>query len=176
MLRGCPGLLRHNFVDARCQVRRPYYIRGMVTPPLMEVRTIQHLHIFERSRKMRYATVILALASAVPGFAQDTTSESGISASSSASASAQVPTGTPIVGDYDGRYRPQVHFSPPQYFMNDPNGMFVDDNGTWHLYYQYNPTALVAGNQHWGHATSQDLYHWTNQVQSTVTASGASLT
>jgi len=47
--------------------------------------------------------------------------------------------------------------------MNDPNGMFVDDNGTWHLYYQYNPTRDVAGNQHWGHATSQDLYHWVNQ-------------
>lgn len=65
--------------------------------------------------------------------------------------------------------------------MNDPNGMFVDSNGTWHLYYQCeyisklsgvprdltdltdNPTALIAGNQHWGHATSKDLYTWTNQ-------------
>lgn len=26
-----------------------------------------------------------------------------------------------------------------------------------------NPTANVAGNQHWGHATSNDLYTWTNQ-------------
>ncbi|KAK3114896.1 Invertase [Teratosphaeriaceae sp. CCFEE 6253] len=41
--------------------------------------------------------------------------------------------------------------------------MFLDANGTYHLYYQYNPTAPVAGNQHWGHATSTDLYHWENQ-------------
>lgn len=75
----------------------------------------------------------------------------------------EVPSGIPVVGDYAGQYRPQVHFSPPQHFMNDPNGMFRDADGTWHLYYQYNPTANVAGNQHWGHATSQDLYHWINQ-------------
>jgi beta-fructofuranosidase len=74
-----------------------------------------------------------------------------------------VPTGTPIQGTYTGPLRPQIHFSPPQYFMNDPNGLFRDPSGTYHLYYQYNPTGLRAGNQHWGHATSPDLYHWTNQ-------------
>lgn len=47
--------------------------------------------------------------------------------------------------------------------MNDPNGCHRDRNGTYHLYYQYNPLEYVAGNQHWGHATSDDLYHWTNQ-------------
>ena len=26
-----------------------------------------------------------------------------------------------------------------------------------------NPTDVVAVNQHWGHATSKDLYHWDNQ-------------
>lgn len=45
----------------------------------------------------------------------------------------------------------------------DPNGLHRSDDGTWHLYYQYNPTDTVAGNQHWGHATSPDLYSWTNQ-------------
>jgi beta-fructofuranosidase len=47
-----------------------------------------------------------------------------------------VPTDQPIAGDYSGVWRPQVHFSPPAEFMNDPNGMFVDANGTYHLYYQ----------------------------------------
>ena len=45
------------------------------------------------------------------------------------------PRGT-IAGDYTGALRPQIHFSPPVNFMNDPNGMFVDAEGTWHLYYQ----------------------------------------
>ena len=29
-----------------------------------------------------------------------------------------VPTGTPLPSDYTGALRPQVHFSPPQHFMN----------------------------------------------------------
>ncbi|CAG8955074.1 hypothetical protein HYFRA_00007088 [Hymenoscyphus fraxineus] len=76
---------------------------------------------------------------------------------------AGVPTDKPLPGDYNGVWRPQTHFSPPSGFMNDPNGCFVDANGTYHMYYQYNPSATVAGNQHWGHATSKDLYHWDNQ-------------
>ncbi|KAK7963408.1 beta-fructofuranosidase [Apiospora saccharicola] len=73
-----------------------------------------------------------------------------------------VPTGTPVPGNYTGPLRPQVHYSPPAGFMNDPNGMFYL-NGVFHLYYQYNPTGLGAGNQHWGHATSKDGYTWENQ-------------
>jgi beta-fructofuranosidase len=106
---------------------------------------------------------LTALASAQ---VQNATASSVSSASPSSTSSyvqPDVPTGVPVVGDYNGQYRPQVHFSAPEYFLNDPNGMFLDDNGTWHLYYQYNPTAPVAGNQHWGHGTSKDLYHWDNQ-------------
>ena len=47
-----------------------------------------------------------------------------------------VPTGTPVVGNYTGPLRPQIHFSPPINFLNDPNGMFVDAEGVYHLYYQ----------------------------------------
>lgn len=56
-----------------------------------------------------------------------------------------LPPGTAVEGDYSGIYRPQIHFSPPRGFMNDPNGMFLDTTGTYHLYYQYNPTATIAG-------------------------------
>lgn len=46
------------------------------------------------------------------------------------------PRGVVIEGDYTGALRPQIHYSPPKGFMNDPNGMFVDSDGVWHLYYQ----------------------------------------
>jgi beta-fructofuranosidase len=83
--------------------------------------------------------------------------------SQSTTSSAPVPSGTAVAGRYNGMLRPQIHFSPPVGFMNDPNGLFLDAQGIYHMYYQLNPTDTIAGNQHWGHATSPDLYHWTNQ-------------
>jgi beta-fructofuranosidase len=62
---------------------------------------------------------------------------------------------------YDEPIRPQVHYSPPYGFMNDPNGM-VYTNGLYHLFYQWNPNDTVAGTPQWGHATSEDLVHWNN--------------
>ncbi|KAJ0315823.1 hypothetical protein COL5a_011858 [Colletotrichum fioriniae] len=107
---------------------------------------------------MTIRSVLLATLVGVAQLTRQTLGQSTIS-----SQPVNVPTGTPIVGDYNGAYRPQLHYSPPQHFMNDPNGMFRGADGVWHLYYQYNPTGVVAGNQHWGHATSKDLYHWSNQ-------------
>jgi fructan beta-fructosidase len=60
------------------------------------------------------------------------------------------------------KHRPQLHFTPPKMWMNDPNGMFYA-NGTYHLYYQYHPESTVWGPMHWGHATSKDLMHWEHQ-------------
>ena len=59
----------------------------------------------------------------------------------------------------DEQYRPLIHFSPKEKWVNDPNGM-VYHNGIYHLFYQYHPNSSVWGPMHWGHATSKDLVHW----------------
>ena len=63
---------------------------------------------------------------------------------------------------YDELYRPQVHYTPAKKWINDPNGMVYAD-GLYHLFYQYNPQGNVWGNMSWGHATSTDLLHCTEQ-------------
>jgi fructan beta-fructosidase len=62
---------------------------------------------------------------------------------------------------YDQPWRPQYHFTPPQNFMNDPNGT-VFYEGEYHLFYQYNPEGNVWGHMSWGHAVSTDMVRWQN--------------
>lgn len=59
-------------------------------------------------------------------------------------------------------FRPLYHHTPVYGWMNDPNGMFYKD-GTWHLFFQYNPYGSTWGNMTWGHATSTNLIDWQSQ-------------
>jgi fructan beta-fructosidase len=63
---------------------------------------------------------------------------------------------------YKEQFRPQIHFSPKEKWMNDPNGMFYY-NKTYHLFFQHNPDSTVWGPMHWAHATSSDMIHWVQQ-------------
>ncbi len=60
-----------------------------------------------------------------------------------------VQTKVPDVAPYTEKFRPQYHFSPVSGWIGDPDGM-VRYNGTYHVFW-------------WGHATSKDLLHWTEQ-------------
>ena len=62
----------------------------------------------------------------------------------------------------DEQYRPLVHFSPKEKWVNDPNGM-VHHNGIYHLFYQYHPYSSTWGPMHWGHATSRDMIYWNRE-------------
>lgn len=64
-----------------------------------------------------------------------------------------------LVAMKESDYRPIYHFTPPQKWMNDPNGMFYH-KGKFHLFYQHNPEKSLWGPMHWGHASSTDMFNW----------------
>ena len=63
---------------------------------------------------------------------------------------------------YDEALRPQFHISQMRGWNNDPNGMCYYD-GQYHFFWQCNPAGRNWANMYWGHATSPDMVHWTEQ-------------
>ncbi|EDO14432.1 hypothetical protein Kpol_234p2 [Vanderwaltozyma polyspora DSM 70294] len=58
--------------------------------------------------------------------------------------------------------KPLIHATPPEGWMNDPNGLWYDSKDElYHMYYQYNPNDTVwALPIVWGHKTSKNLTIW----------------
>jgi beta-fructofuranosidase len=59
-------------------------------------------------------------------------------------------------------WRLNYHIMPETGWMNDPNGA-VQFDGTYHIYYQYVPGNPAGGATHWGHMTSKDMVHFTQE-------------
>ncbi len=57
---------------------------------------------------------------------------------------------------------PRLHGRPARGWLNDPNGL-CRVGGRYHVFFQYNPNAPVHGDIHWGHVSSTDLLHWTEE-------------
>ncbi|MGN1014721.1 MAG: glycosyl hydrolase family 32, partial [Butyricicoccus sp.] len=58
--------------------------------------------------------------------------------------------------------RQRYHLMPPVGWMNDPNGLCWY-KGNYHVFFQYGPFDPTGGVKFWGHWTSSDLLHWTQQ-------------
>ncbi len=56
-------------------------------------------------------------------------------------------------------WRLNFHIMPETGWLNDPNGAIQQD-GTYHIYYQYVPETPLGGATHWGHMTSKDMVHF----------------
>ncbi|SDT23115.1 beta-fructofuranosidase [Friedmanniella luteola] len=66
---------------------------------------------------------------------------------------------------------PRLHGRPRRGWLNDPNGLAHVD-GTWHVFFQHNPAAPVHDAIAWGHVSSPDLLHWTEEPLALVPRPG----
>ncbi|WP_280771072.1 glycoside hydrolase family 32 protein [Salipaludibacillus daqingensis] len=56
-------------------------------------------------------------------------------------------------------YRQSFHLMPPVGLLNDPNG-WIQWDGVYHMFYQWNPFETGHGAKFWGHYSSTDMVNW----------------
>ena len=59
------------------------------------------------------------------------------------------------------RHLPAWHaVAPATHWMNDPNGLWRDGDGLWHLWFQYRDDPPAYNRTHWGKLVSRDGLVW----------------
>lgn len=74
---------------------------------------------------------------------------------------------TPVLAIPDTRFasdfnRPRYHLLPSANWTNETHGLIFFD-GKYHLFNQKNASAIFLGQINWGHFSSSDLVHWTEE-------------
>ena len=60
----------------------------------------------------------------------------------------------------DQSYYPKYHIAPPHGLLNDPNGLYQDDQGYYNLFYQWFLFGTVHGLKHWHQLKTKDFIHY----------------
>ncbi|WP_319468984.1 sucrose-6-phosphate hydrolase [uncultured Trichococcus sp.] len=62
----------------------------------------------------------------------------------------------------DNLYYPSYHIAPPHGLLNDPNGLYQDNLGIYHIFHQWFPLGTVHGLKSWRHLTTADFVHYSD--------------
>lgn len=76
---------------------------------------------------------------------------------------AQVPVlKVPEIRFADDFSRPEYHLIPAANWTNETHGLFYH-NGSYHIFNQKNASSVILRQINWGHFSSPDLLHWTEE-------------
>ena len=65
----------------------------------------------------------------------------------------------PVPEDETQSFRPEMHYTVPYGWLNDPNGLIFKD-GKYHIFCQHNPLGTAWGNMHWFHSVTEDFINF----------------